>query len=174
MSFDQAVSFVLGPDIEGGFGNDPQDPGNWTSGKAGIGYLNGTKYGISAAAYPHIDIEKLTLDAAKEIYYRDYWMKIGGDILGALGIPVFDEAVNGGQRMAIMLLQATLGIEQDGNIGPLTRTAIAKADINELIMWFAVNRIIHYSLCNGWTQNKRGWVHRAVKSTVLAVNSKGE
>jgi len=59
-TFDQAFALVVG--IEGGFSTDQNDPGNWTSGKVCIGEFKGTKYGISAASYPHLDIPNLTPD----------------------------------------------------------------------------------------------------------------
>jgi hypothetical protein len=36
---------------EGGYSNDPDDPGNWTGGKVGVGRLLGTKFGIAAKGY---------------------------------------------------------------------------------------------------------------------------
>jgi len=53
---------------EGGFTDNAADPGNWTGGAIGAGLCRGTKFGISAAAYPELDIAGITLDAAKEIY----------------------------------------------------------------------------------------------------------
>jgi hypothetical protein len=61
--FERAVAFVLRH--EGGYVNDPRDPGGET------------KYGISKRAYPRLDIKGLTEADAKEIYRRDYWEKAG-------------------------------------------------------------------------------------------------
>lgn len=36
-----------------------------------------TKYGISKKQYPNIDIKNLTIEQAKDIMYRDYWVKSG-------------------------------------------------------------------------------------------------
>ena len=57
--------------------------------------MKGTKYGVSAASYPYLDIVSLTLDDAKALYVKDFWAKIGGDSLGyPLNLVVFDAAVN--------------------------------------------------------------------------------
>lgn len=40
-----------------------------------------TKYGISKKRFPELDIENLTLEEAKDIYYREYWLKYGCDKL---------------------------------------------------------------------------------------------
>lgn len=58
---------------EGGYSDNPEDHGNWTGGQKGVGELKGTKYGISAASYPQLDIRNLTMAEADAIYFRDYW-----------------------------------------------------------------------------------------------------
>ena len=55
--------------VEGGYTFDPNDKGNYTP----DGELKGTKYGISARAYPEVDIAGLTIQKAQAIYRRDYW-----------------------------------------------------------------------------------------------------
>ena len=63
----------------GGWTINPNDPGNWTGGRKGVGQLKGTKYGIAANTYPNLDIKNLTLEQADQIYIRDYWPKAWGD-----------------------------------------------------------------------------------------------
>ncbi len=93
-NFDRAFDFVVGS--EGGYVDDPDDPGGET------------KYGISKRAYPHLDIKSLTLDQAKGIYLSDYWNKSGCNNLPyPLDFCVFDTAVNlGVGRAAKMYSQA--------------------------------------------------------------------
>ena len=62
--FDNAFRAVIG--VEGGYTANPLDPGNWTGGKCRIGQCNGTKYGISAASYPSLNIAGLTLTRCPE------------------------------------------------------------------------------------------------------------
>lgn len=57
--FDRSLTFTLAH--EGVYVNDPNDPGAET------------KYGISKAAHPLLDIAHLTLETAQLIYYADYW-----------------------------------------------------------------------------------------------------
>ena len=64
MTFEEAFTRLIGHD--GGYVNHPSDPGGET------------KFGISKRAYPGEDIAGLTLQHAKNIYYRDYWGKRGG------------------------------------------------------------------------------------------------
>ena len=90
-SFDRAVTFVLL--MEGGYVNDPDDPGGETN------------HGISKRSYPNLDIRSLTIDDAKTIYKRDYWDKCSCDNLNyGMDVCVFDTAVNMGVNTAIALM----------------------------------------------------------------------
>lgn len=53
---------------EGDYTADRRDPGNCTGGKVGVGETKGTKKGIAAASYPHLDIKNLTDAKIAEIY----------------------------------------------------------------------------------------------------------
>ena len=62
--FHRCIDFVLCE--EGGLSNHPKDPGGLT------------QFGISQRSYPKLDIRRLTVDAAKAIYQRDFWARIQG------------------------------------------------------------------------------------------------
>ena len=95
MTPDQAFTVVIG--TEGGFDADPRDRGNWTGGQIGAGRHNGTKFGISSAAYPTLAIADLTLADAIGIYRMRYWLPAACDHLpDGLDLVVFDAAVNSG------------------------------------------------------------------------------
>ena len=115
-NFDRMFDIVVGH--EGGFTANPADRGNWTGGVIGAGTCRGTRFGISAAAYPDLDIANLSLDAAKALYQRDYWQRIAGDRLpAALALLVFDAAINNGTGRAVRWLQQVAQVPQDGVIG---------------------------------------------------------
>lgn len=105
-NFDKAADFTLSPTVEGGFTLDPDDRGNWTSGKIGEGELRGTKYGISAAAFPQLDIKNITIEDARAIYKKMYWDACDCDnVSWPLAACVFDTAVNSGVSRAKKLLK---------------------------------------------------------------------
>ncbi len=101
MKFEQwAQTHIL--DVEGKFSDDPNDPGNWTGGEVGKGELRGTKWGISAAAHPDVDLESLTEEGALRIYERAYWSPIVEPWMSyALRHVYFDSAVNHGVGRAL-------------------------------------------------------------------------
>lgn len=94
----RSIAFVL--KHEGGLSSDPNDPGNYRD-----GVFVGTKYGISAAAHPGVDIVNLTEEEAKRIYFESYWKSSGANSLPwPLCLAVFDQAVNGGVASAKKIL----------------------------------------------------------------------
>lgn len=167
MTFDEAFDRLIGH--EGGFSADPRDPGNWTGGRQGVGDLKGTKFGIAANTYPDIDIEHLTLAAAKKLYYRDWWLKIGADQLPpAVAFQMWQFAVNAGMGSARRALQFAVGVAQDGKVGPLTLAAVARADENDIVLRFNAFALEHYTSLSTWQTYGRGWARRVAGNLVYA------
>lgn len=159
-AFETAFAITVG--VEGGYTNNPSDPGNWTGGKIGAGVCKGTNCGISAAAYPNLDIASLTLDQVKGLYLNDYWSKSGCDLCpDGLAICVFDAAVNNGVGQAIRWLQSAVGATPDGAIGPATRAAIAAIkDLPSVVSLFHGARIAFMAGLSTWPTFKGGWSKR--------------
>lgn len=109
---------------EGGFSTDRSDRGNWSSGKVGVGEFKGSKYGISAMSYPHLDIKNLTWPQAKEIYLKDFWNKYRiGELAPWIRLYVLDSIINHGGSGGIKLLQRVCSLKQDGIVGSATIAA---------------------------------------------------
>lgn len=160
--FDEAFDRLIGH--EGGFQADPNDRGNWTSGKIGFGELKGTKFGISAMTYPELDIQNLTREEAKEIY-REWWIP---DLPPAIQYQLFDSAVNHGMVNTTRFLQRAVGVVDDGALGPKTRGAIGQADLNDLLMKFLAERLIFMTHVQSWDYFGRGWARRIARNLRLA------
>lgn len=82
--FNKLIGFIL--KHEGGYVNDPIDPGGETN------------MGISKRSYPNEDIKNMTVERASEIYFRDYWTPLNCDNYedNKLALALFDSAVNCG------------------------------------------------------------------------------
>lgn len=168
-AFDRAFAFTVG--VEGGYTADPQDPGNWTGGEAGVGTLKGTKYGISAASYPGMNIEALTLATAKTIYRRDYWNKMAGDSLPPeLACVTFDAAVNSGVREAGEWLQMALEVSVDGLIGPETVAAAKAANQRQAAVYAIANRLAYDWKLATADDFGLGWTRRCVLLAMEVAN----
>lgn len=145
-NFDKCFANVIG--LEGGYTDDPQDPGGET------------KYGISKRSHPAEDIKNLTLERAKEIYRREYWEKIRGDMIPEpLDAFVFDAAVNQGVSAAIKMLQKALSIAQDGIFG-ITTQRKAIASTKEHAALFMAERALRYYGTRNFDKYGRGWIKR--------------
>lgn len=162
--------FSLVVSHEGAYSDDPRDRGNWTHGKVGEGELKGTKFGISAWAYPALDIKNLTLDDARAIYHRDYWGRILGDHLPyALALATFDAAVNCGQLVGAGFLQAGLRVRVDGAIGPITLAAANKADIRAVLIEMMAQRAEYNRRAPTVAIHGLGWSRRLFALTLQAI-----
>jgi lysozyme family protein len=127
--FNIAVNITMDKDHEGGFQKLHDDKGNWTGGEVGVGVLKGTKYGISAAQFPDLDIENLTTDQAAAIYKEGYWKEFYSQITDQLlANKLFDIGVLFGVGTAVKLLQITLAnkitLVTDGVFGAGTLSAV--------------------------------------------------
>ncbi|WP_130617983.1 glycoside hydrolase family 108 protein [Dyella amyloliquefaciens] len=109
---------------EGGWSNDPNDPGR------------ATMCGITQAVYDdyrdscHLPRQSVRLSTPVEratIYRNRYWMQAGCNGMPAgVDYAVFDFAVNSGVGRAIKTLQQLLQITSDGIAGPATLAAVAR------------------------------------------------
>lgn len=140
---------------EGGLSLDRGDRGNWTSGKIGVGRLEGTKYGVSAMAYPDLDIRRLTLAQAAAIYARDYWTPAGCDTLfPGVDLCVFDTAVNSGPSRAIKILRQVVGSN----------------DHSVTVKKYCAQRLAFMRGIGTWSRYGKGWTRRVAKIEAVGVS----
>lgn len=157
---------------EGGFTKNRADPGNWTGGKVGVGVLKGTNMGVSAAAFPTLDIEHLTEAQAMAIYQSKYWDAVRGDDLPAgVDNTTWDYGVNSGPSRSIRDLQRSAGVPADGKLGSLTLAAVAKADAVKLIKDHCARRLGFMQSLKVWNTFRSGWSKRvaAVEAASVAM-----
>lgn len=146
---------------EGGFQRDPADPGNWTGGAPGSGVLVGTRWGISAAAYPTLDIPNLTIADAGAIYRRDYLARLGvARFADGIQFQMLDAAIHSGIRTAVRMAQRALGVKDDGMVGPNTIAALSAIGASDFIMRFLAERLDYLSGLRTWDVYSKGWTHR--------------
>lgn len=142
---------------EGGYVNDPDDPGGET------------KFGISKRAYPDEDIANLSEGRAMQIYYEDYYKKVNADKLPErIAWQVFDFGVNAGVARSARMIQRLVGAYPDGKIGPITIALVNRYKGEfPLHILFMSARIRHYlDLTEKNIRNMkylRGWLLRALE-----------
>lgn len=151
MNFDKAFERLIGH--EGGYVNDPRDPGGET------------KFGISKRSYPALDIKALTLERAKAIYRRDFWGVAGCDAVpDAMKFDLFDMAVNSGPVTAIKTLQRSAGVTPDGLLGPITLQALNSTPAPRLVARFNGHRLDFMTDLKTWPVFGKGWAKRVASN----------
>jgi lysozyme family protein len=165
---------------EGELSTDPRDAGNWTSGMCFIGTCKGTKFGISAAAYPDLDIANLTSEAALALARRDYWTPCHCDAFPpALAVVVADAAYTSGPLTAKRALQRALLVTADGIIGPETLAAVASAAVahsvaglrsglEDLLVEFMAQREVYETGLSSFRTFGLGWTRRNARALMVA------
>ena len=147
MTFDGVFDRLIGH--EGGYVNDPTDPGGETN------------WGISKRSYPNVDIKNLTRDGAKAIYRRDFWDRLKADTLhDGVAYQLFDFAVNSGIETAVRYLQRAVGVADDGHWGPASAAAAAAMSESDTIMGLNAERLDFMTRLQNWPNHGKGWARR--------------
>jgi lysozyme family protein len=153
-NFDFALAYVL--KHEGGYVNHPADPGGMTN-------LGVTKRVWEEWVAHDVDektMRSLTPEMVGPLYKKKYWDKVKGDDLpSGVDYVVFDAAVNSGPGRAAKWLQACVGVEQDGGIGPKTLAAV-KAFKGDLIGDYNKRRLSFLTDLPHWGTFGKGWSRR--------------
>ena len=122
--FEDIIEVVL--EHEGGYVNDPDDPGGETN------------FGIAKRSHPDVDIANLTKEGAKEIYKETYWDKNKVESLPVyLRHIYFDMCVNQGRGRAVKILQQAANakgadLKVDGGMGPMTIAAMDGVELDRV------------------------------------------
>lgn len=141
-----------------------------------------TRWGISARAFPEVDIASLTVGGAAALYHSQYWHPLGLDDLRSwrVAAKVFDIVVNLGPRQEGGRLTVGAGpkvaqralahvgrdVVVDGLFGPKTRAALNDLPQLEALNALCVEQSRHYSrlaLRDGakYGRYEGGWLARA-------------
>ncbi|GAA6207760.1 holin-associated N-acetylmuramidase [Cognatishimia sp. WU-CL00825] len=166
---------------EGGFVDDPHDPGGATNFGVTIGTLRRLGLDVNKdGKIDQTDVAKLTRRQAVDIFLRHYYEQPGIAALPkALRASVFDMQVNSGAN-AVKILQQLLcqmgqEISVDGKIGPNTiaaaETAVALAPDHIVDAYGIARRNFYFKLADARPAsrkyartragNKGGWIIRA-------------
>ena len=166
---------------EGGYVNDPDDPGGAT--KYGVTIHTMRKLGLDLDGDGDVDasdVQRLKMDQAVEIFLKHYYEGPGiARLPDALRASVFDMYVNSGAN-AVKILQRLLAdfgepVAVDGAIGPRTAQATAtvymKAQAYLVDAYGIARRNYYYALADARPASRKyakrrdggkgGWITRA-------------
>lgn len=163
MSFEACLRVIL--DSEGGFVDDPADPGGATNRGITLATLSSWRGHLATVA----DVRALSVADVARIYLARYWNPShAGDCAAGVDLMVFDEAVNQGVGRAIETLQRAVGVLVDGLWGPKSQAALKAADPGVLIARIAADRIAHYRALPTFPHFGNGWLARVARTVAEA------
>ena len=163
-NFEQCLALVL--KAEGGFVDNPKDPGGMTN----LGVTKATweayvKHPVDEAAMRSLG----PMDVAP-LYQSRYWNVARCDELpSGVDYVVFDCAVNSGVSQAVKFIQRALNVVVDGIIGAQTIAAASQREPSELIEQVCEERLQFLQSLRTWDAFGKGWQRRveSVKADAL-------
>ncbi len=168
--FERALVHVL--KMEGGFTDDPHDPGGPTNmGITLAVFAAWRKVTLSGGNRARMirDLKRIDRATVQEIYRRRYWgVARCAELPAPLALMHFDAAVNHGPGAAIRILQEATGTRVDGKIGPDTRAAIARTPVVDALAAYAAIRERRYRALPHFWRFGRGWLRRVNATLKLA------
>jgi lysozyme family protein len=166
--FDECLAFTLR--AEGGYVDDPADPGGATNMGVTLATLREWSDDPSLGAN---QVQHMSLRTARAIYRALYWNPLRADDLPVgVDLSVFDFGVNAGIWHSARLLQRALGFtgdEVDGSVGPETLAAATKADARLLVDDLAERQSAYYRGLADFPTFGRGWLTRTEERKTAAL-----
>lgn len=146
---------------EGGWSNNPHDPGGATM--KGVIQTVYNRY-RHLKGLPTRTVRSITDAELAEIYEDSYWKKVRGDDLpSGPDLFTFDGGVNSGPKQSIKWLQRAVGAKADGTFGDKTLAAVRKADPAETVRKEAASRLSMLQALKNWKYFGKGWGNRVAR-----------
>lgn len=165
-TFPKCIQYIFAE--EGGFSNNPADPGGATN----MGITQATLASWEGHEVTLEDVEDLSRQTATQIYQAEYWNKIDGNLLPAgLDYAVLDFAVNSGPPRAAITLQQIVGANPDGLIGMATIQAVYNQNVDYVINTLCDRRLAWLQTLSTFNVFGDGWSNRVerVRTRALAL-----
>lgn len=167
-TLDDCLLFTL--QEEGGFVDDPRDPGGATNMGVTLSTLriwrNDPHLGVA-------DVRALTRDTVTSIYGADYWNRLRCDAMpSGLDLMAFDFAVTAGTLRSARMLQAALGLPAsavDGSVGPDTLRIAQGCVRADVVGRLADSHAAYYRALPTFRVFGTGWLARTARRHATAL-----
>jgi lysozyme family protein len=150
---------------EGGWVNNPNDPGGETN--LGVTKAVWEEY----VGHPVTTMKNLTKDDVAPLYEQKYWRACYGEVLPrGLDFLCFSFGINAGSGRSVKLLQQSLGLVSDGIIGPKVMQKLRESNIADVIKSFSESRREYYKSLKNFPIFGKGWISRTDKEEQQALD----
>jgi lysozyme family protein len=123
----------------------------------------------------HQSVRNISDSELQAIYRENYWAEVKGDQLPAgLDLAVFDFGVNSGPYRSILKLQGVLGVNADGQMGPVTLAAVARCDAEKTVIALQAARRAFVRQIKVYWRFGKGWESRITGVQVAALAMVGK
>lgn len=171
--FTNAFNLVIAN--EGGYTNDPDDPGGETyKGLARNMHSNWPGWAIIdnmklQSGFPaNLDQNNQLQEMISDFYRETFWNKMNGDKIQVQDIAnsIFDFGVNAGLATSVSMAQKIVGAQTDGILGPKSLEGINNFNTDHFLAAFTVAKISRYiNIVKKRPTSRKffyGWVCRAL------------
>lgn len=154
--------------MEGGFSDDPRDPGGMTNLGITRAELADVRR-VTVASITEEMMRAMTLDEASGIYQSRYWNVLRcEDVPLGVDLMMFHFGVNAGTGASARVLQALVGCTADGIMGRQTVIAACRTDAAKLIDDLAAAQLEHYRTLDKFPTFGPGWINRVNRAQEVA------
>ena len=168
-NFEQCIALVL--KSEGGFVNNPKDPGGMTN----LGVTKAVWEEWVGHAVDEKAMRELTPAVVAPMYKARYWMACyAPQLKTGVDYCLFDAAVNMGPGRAVKLLQEAMQCVPDGMIGPRTMQLLDQKKASDIIDAFSNRKITYYESLKTFPVFGKGWLKRVEDVKLNALKMIGE
>jgi len=168
-NWDECFAMVI--KSEGGFVNNPKDPGGMTN----LGVTRTAWQGYLNRDVTEAEMRALTPEMVKPFYKAFYWDRIKGDMLPpGVDYAAYDLAVNSGPHKAAQYLQEIAGVPVDGMIGPKSLEAIKSCNAEETADAICDMRLDFLKKLSTFGTFGRGWTDRVGRVKAKAISMANE
>lgn len=169
--FEDAIGTVLAH--EGGFSDDPVDPGGATNYGVSLRFLRDAGIDLNQdGVIDERDVRSMTVEQAVAVYRSEWWepLQLGAIAVQVVATKIFDAAVNMGSGTVVRMVQQCLSrlgvmLAVDGRMGPQTLGALNHVDHEWFLTEFRAALAARYRyLIEQHPQLARfrlGWMRRA-------------
>lgn len=158
------IAYVTTLSWEGGWSDDPADPGGKTYKGVTLNTLALWWQQQGRNREPGADdLRAMTENDRRALYRGLFWDPIKGDALPVpFAMTAFDYAVHSGPNKAIRDLQEVVGASSDGIVGPITIRAIDRHPHADALWAYGAGRLAYLERLPGHQRFGDGWRRRVL------------